>query len=106
MNIVAVNDVPSDIAPLTPPLYRLTTILTLFCHVHGASGQTMHMWSRTSASNFTAKSTSVFNRNTFLTSADAGVYTCNVRDADRRGGQASLEIRFNGEFLGISSLIV
>ena len=50
------------------------------------------LWSRISASNFTAKSTSVFNRNTFLTSVDAGVHTCNVRDADRRGGQASLEI--------------
>lgn len=97
VDIVARNEVPDDIVLPPLPFYRLATSITFFCHVYGASGHVKYRWFTTSASNFTSNSTSVFNRRTVLTSADAGVYTCSASDSDGNIGQASIEIKFNGE---------
>ena len=97
VDIVVLSDTPDGLFLPTPPLYRLATSVTLFCHVTGASEPVSYRWSSTSASLFTFNSTSVFNRKTILTSADAGMYTCFVNDPVGNTGQASIEIKFNGE---------
>ena len=94
VDIVVVN----DFEDLPPPFYHLTTSITLICHVHGAHGHIMYSWMTTAASNFTTNSSSVFNRQPFLTYADTGVYTCSVTDSERHTGEASLEIKFNGKY--------
>ena len=93
MEIAVINGVP----PLQPPLHHLTTSLTLLCHVEGDTNQLHYHWTTTAVSNFTHGSTSVFNRNTFLTAADAGRYTCTVSDGLGNTGQDSIDIRFTGE---------
>ena len=94
---MAINDVPDDIPHLPPPLYHLTTSLTLLCHADGAAEPVQYHWSTTAPSNFTAGSTSVFNRNTFLTAADAGQYTCSVTDTLGQSGRASIDIKCSGK---------
>ena len=98
VDLIAIADTPDDLPVLKPPYYYLTTSITLFCHVYDATGPVSYSWSRTSASNFTSDSTSLFNRNTFLTLADAGEYTCHVNDSVGNTGQDTLEIKFNGEW--------
>ena len=97
VDIVVLSDTPDGLFLPTLPLYRLATSVTLFCHVNGASETVSYRWSSTSASLFTFNSTSVFNRKTILTSADAGMYTCFVNDPVGNTGQASIEMKFNGE---------
>ena len=95
MEIVVIQ--PDGVPPLQPPLHHLTTSLTLLCHVEGDTNQLHYHWTTTAVSNFTHGSTSVFNRNTFLTAADAGRYTCTVSDGLGNTGQDSIDIRFTGE---------
>ena len=93
VDIVVVN----DFEDLLPPFYHLTTSMTLICHVHGAHGHVTYSWMTTATSHFTTNSSSLFNRQPFLTYADAGVYTCSVTDSEGNTGEASTEIKLNGE---------
>ena len=94
VEILVRSEVPAGIIPPPHPYYRVRSSMTLFCRAFHASGHVSFSWSKTARARFTSYSTSVFNRKTVLTAADAGVYTCSASDSDGNTQQDSVEMKF------------
>ena len=99
---------PSDFSLPSPPYYRPASSITLTCIVHGASEPVHYQWSSTSANSFAQKysPTSPTLVQSKLTSADAGLHTCTVTDADGTIVSQSTQMILIGMYLNIRAIKV
>ena len=106
VDIQVMYQTPSDFSLPSPPYYRPASSITLTCIVHGASEPVHYQWSSTSAGSFAQKysPTSPTLVQSKLTSADAGLHTCTVTDADGTIVSQSTQMILIGKYLNIKAI--
>lgn len=97
VSILVTYNPPSDFTLSTPPYYRPASSATFTCVTQGAAYPVSYHWSSTSTSSFVRNQITQSVTKTILTSADAGVHTCTVTDADGNTGHSSTEMKMIGE---------